>query len=71
MSSLTIRKLDIPLKTLLRVQAAKNGHSMEQEAREILRAALTGAAHESEHIVTRIMRRFGPDNGVELDLPSI
>ena len=41
MASITIRNFDDDLKQLLRVRAARNGHSMEQEARDILRAALT------------------------------
>jgi plasmid stability protein len=40
MASLTIRKLDDPLKARLRIRAATHGHSMEEEARTILRAAL-------------------------------
>jgi plasmid stability protein len=38
---LTIRNLDDALKHRLRVRAAHNGHSMEEEARSILRAALS------------------------------
>jgi plasmid stability protein len=37
---LTIRNLDDALKHRLRVRAASHGHSMEEEARAILRAAL-------------------------------
>lgn len=40
MASLTIRNLDEQLKTLLRLQAARHGWSMEQEAREILSRAV-------------------------------
>jgi len=39
MSTRTIRKLDDPLKTRLRLRAASRGRSMEDEARTILRAA--------------------------------
>jgi plasmid stability protein len=38
---LTIRNLDDALKQRLRVRAAHRGHSMEEEARAILRAALS------------------------------
>lgn len=37
MATLTIRNLDDEVKDLLRLSAAKNGHSMEEEARVILR----------------------------------
>jgi plasmid stability protein len=40
MASITIRNLDDDLKRRLRVRAAENGRSMEEEAREILRQAL-------------------------------
>jgi len=40
MTTLTIRKLNEKIKTRLRVRAAQNGRSMEEEAREILPSAL-------------------------------
>lgn len=69
MASLTIRNLDPPLKTLLRVRAARNGQSMEQEARNILRAAL-GSEPEDFHVVDRILHRVSIAGGVDLDIPS-
>ena len=39
MASLTVRQLDERLKKLLRLRAAKNGRSVEDEVRTILRAA--------------------------------
>jgi plasmid stability protein len=44
MATLTIRQLDEKTKTRLRVRAAHHGRSMEEEAREILRSALTGCS---------------------------
>jgi phosphopantothenoylcysteine decarboxylase/phosphopantothenate--cysteine ligase len=46
MASLTVRQLDERLKKLLRLRAARNGRSVEDEVRTILRAAAdeTGAA---------------------------
>lgn len=40
MASITIRNLDADVKARLRVFAARQGRSMEDAAREILRAAL-------------------------------
>ncbi|MGC2162117.1 MAG: hypothetical protein WA634_09435 [Silvibacterium sp.] len=40
MASITIRKLDDQVKMRLRVRAAEHGRSMEEEAREILSAAI-------------------------------
>src|SRR4051794_8925756 len=42
MASITIRNLDDLLKQSLRIRAAEHGRSMEEEAREILRASVSG-----------------------------
>jgi phosphopantothenoylcysteine decarboxylase / phosphopantothenate---cysteine ligase len=42
MASLTIRKLDDAIKTTLRLRSAKNGRSVEEEVRVILREYLAG-----------------------------
>ena len=47
MASITIRKLDDEVKQKLRTQAEKNGHSMEEEARQILRSNLDGNPTDS------------------------
>ena len=41
MASITIRNLEDALKSRLRIQAAVHGRSMEDEARDILRSALS------------------------------
>jgi antitoxin FitA len=46
MATLTIRKIDDEIKVKLRVQAARNGRSMEAEVREILAAALQSPVPE-------------------------
>ena len=70
MSSITIRKLDPALKERLRVRAAEHGHSMEEEARSILRSALTRTAGPtSPNLYDRIRRRFAPLGGVNIELP--
>ena len=43
MASITVRNLDEWVKQRLRVRAAANGRSMEQEVRDILRAAVDEA----------------------------
>ena len=40
MASITVRNLEEGLERRLRIRTAENGRSMEQEARDILRAAL-------------------------------
>jgi antitoxin FitA len=50
MASITIRGLDETIKRNLRIIAAINGRSMEEEAREILKAAVGEPADVSEEI---------------------
>jgi len=69
MASLIIRKLDDRTKGRLRVRAAQHGRSMEEEAREILRFALSQAKPPQENIADAIRRRFAQFGGVEL--PSL
>ena len=68
MASMTIRNLDEDIKQRLRVQAAEHGHSMEEEARAILRTALIEAASPT-NLAQAIRARFAPLGGVELDIP--
>ena len=69
MASLTIRNLDDPIKERLRIEAAHNGHSMEEEARLILRRALAKSSNNQD-LATRIRSRFADLGGVELELPE-
>jgi len=72
MATLTIRNLDGELKSRLRVRAARHDHSMEEEARSILRDALSDSAgiEESTGIGTRIRKRLEGVGGVDLGLPQ-
>ncbi len=69
MATLTIRGLDDGTRAQLRLRAARNGRSMEEEVRVILRASV------SEHqlpdgLGTRIHARFAALGGVELEPPA-
>ena len=66
MASLTIRNLDEPLKARLRIQAAVHGRSMEDEARDILRTALSREPVQPSNLAASIRKRFAPLGGVEL-----
>ncbi len=68
MASITIRNLDDEVKARLRVRAAGNGRSMEEEVRLILRDAV-GRKPDSRNLVSIIRSHFGPSNGVDLELP--
>lgn len=69
MASITIRNLDDDVKTRLRVRAAENGRSMEEEARVILREAVDREEVPVKGLGTAIHERFKPFGGVELELP--
>ena len=68
MASITIRNLDDDVKTRLRVRAAEHHRSMEEEARLILRDAV-GCKADPSNLVDIVRSHFGPDNGVDLELP--
>ena len=68
MATITIRNLDDDIRTRLRVRAAGNGRSMEEEVRQILRKAV-GRAGRGQDLTSIIRSHFGPTNGVELELP--
>ncbi|MDZ7638889.1 MAG: hypothetical protein U5J83_11695 [Bryobacterales bacterium] len=70
MGAILIRNVDDSLKQALRVQAAKNGRSMEEEARILLnRGVHENAAGEESFYVSfrRCVEQFG---GVEIPLPE-
>ena len=69
MASITVRNLDEDLKRRLRIRAAEHGRSMEQEAREILRDALSRDAAPVRNLGTTIHEMFKPLGGVDLDIP--
>ncbi len=69
-TTMTIRNIDDALKAKLRVQAATHGHSMEEEAREILRAALSVAPARGASLIDDIRARISPIGGVNLEIPE-
>ena len=66
MANLSVRKLDDDLLTRLRIRAAQHGVSMEEEARQILRRAVAAP----DRLGDMALRFFGPDHGVDLELPQ-
>ena len=70
MASITIRNLDERLKRKLRVRAAHRNHSMEDEARDILRTALAQEPATADNLADTMRRRFEPLGGLELSLPK-
>jgi plasmid stability protein len=68
MASMTIRDIDEKLKRRLRIQAARHGRSMEDEARDILRTALSIEPTRTGGLVEAIRARIEPFGGVELKI---
>jgi plasmid stability protein len=66
MGSMTIRNLEDALKARLRIRAAQHGKSMEDEARDILRAALATEKTRPKNLAKAIRARITPFGGVEL-----
>jgi plasmid stability protein len=65
-ASMTIRDIDEQLKARLRMRAARHGRSMEEEARDILRTALSVKSSRGAALVSAIRARIEPLGGVEL-----
>ena len=73
MASITIRKLDDEVKRKLRIRAAQNGRSMEEEARIILNEGVgaSQAGRKRESLAEAIRSRMkAAGGGVDLELPS-
>ncbi|MYK60271.1 MAG: plasmid stabilization protein [Rhodospirillaceae bacterium] len=66
---MTISNLDDGLKRRLRVRAAENGRSIEEEARDILRRAV-GETPPPRNLGRAIHARFAALGGVDLELPE-
>jgi plasmid stability protein len=67
MASLTIRNIEEDTKERLRVRAAQNGRSMEEEARVILRTTVAGAS--GADLWKRSRALFAGAEGVDLEAP--
>jgi plasmid stability protein len=70
MAQLIVRNLDEAVKRKLKRRAERHGHSMEEEARDILRNALKDEDRPQEGLGSRIAKRF---KGIELpeDIPEL
>jgi len=68
MAVLTIRNLDESIKGRLRVRAAARGRSMEEEVRQILRAAVNESPAVPGDFAERIRHRFAKLGDVALPI---
>ena len=70
MGTLTIRNLEDPLKSRLRLRAAARNRSMEEEVRQILRAALQEPTVQTPDLSLRIRARFAGLGDVQLPIEA-
>ncbi|HHX81534.1 MAG TPA: plasmid stabilization protein [Pseudomonadaceae bacterium] len=70
MATMTIRNVDDQLKARLRLQAAKHGRSMEDEARDILRVSLSVEPDQGASLVEAIRARVEAHGGIDLTPPE-
>lgn len=68
MARINVRDIEDSVKERLRIRAARNGRSLEEKVRTILRRAAGGEMTAGE-FVTFMDGAFGQENGVDLDLP--
>jgi plasmid stability protein len=69
-AAMTILNMDDSIKNRLRIRAAIHGRSMEDEARDIVGAALSTELPQPRDLGQRIHRRFARLDGVDLPLVS-
>jgi plasmid stability protein len=70
MASLLIRNVNEALHTRLKARAAEHRRSLEEEARELLRAGVARQeAAPRENLVDIARRLFGREHGADLDIP--
>ncbi|MDP1901435.1 MAG: plasmid stabilization protein [Rubrivivax sp.] len=70
MATLTIRNLEDALKSRLRLRAAARNRSMEEEARQILRAALLEPRSPTLDLGSRIHARFAAMGDIQLPIEA-
>ncbi len=70
MTSVLIRNVDKTLHARLKARAAANHRSLEEEARELLRAGVARQEPPARENLAALARRlFGPEHGADLDIP--
>ena len=71
MASILISDLDEAVHERLKEAAAAHDRTPEEEAREVLTAAIPRSAPSTpgENLADAVMRLFGPEHGLELDIP--
>jgi plasmid stability protein len=71
MATIVIRKLDETVKRKLKIRAARNGRSMEAEARVMISEFLSERPRNVRRggLGSALVKRFAPFGGVDLPVP--
>lgn len=70
MAQLVVRNIENGVKSRLRQRAQHNGHSMEEEVRDILRSAVNGDEAPAGGLGTEISDLFAKA-GLDFDIPEL
>jgi len=70
MAQLVVRNLEESVKARLQRQANRHGHSMEEEARDILRNAVRAEERVAAPLGSRLRQRFARI-GLDEDIPEL
>jgi plasmid stability protein len=70
MAQLVVRNIENTVKTRLQRRAKRNGRSMEEEVRDILRSAVNGDEVPSGGLGTEISALFN-SAGLDADIPEL
>ena len=70
MAQLVVRNLEQTVKTRLQRRAKRNGRSMEEEVREILRNAAKETESQERGLGSEIAALFA-GNGIDFDIPEL
>ncbi len=67
MAAITIRNIEPEVKERLRVRAAKNGRSMEEELRSLINREFRGM--KGGELFKLFRDNFSGENGIDLEIP--
>ena len=70
MASITIRNIDTEVKSRLRIRAACNNRSMEEEVRVILKMTLSQAPPKQQSLAENTREAVEPYGGFDIELPK-
>jgi plasmid stability protein len=70
MSTLTIHDFPDRMRTAFEALAAERGITLEAYVRQLLQEAYFDSPKKRDNMADLAQKYFGPENGIDLDLPS-